>query len=86
MIRGYVAITTRVSRQFKIKAMMNEVTTKPTFCNRIVERSTITVRSKVASVSSWDESIELVLLTSSNHPISFLNMAANERGRSEILM
>lgn len=56
--------------------MMNEATTKPTFCKRIVDRSTTIVLNKVASLSRRDESIELVLSVSSNHPISFLNMAA----------
>ena len=76
MINGYVAKTTSVILQFKMKAMMNEVTTKPKFCMRIVERSTIMVLNRVASLSRRDESIELVLFASSNHPISFLKMAA----------
>lgn len=76
MINGYVAKTTSVILQFKRKDMMNEATTKPTFCKRIVDRSTTIVLNKVASLSRRDESIELVLSVSSNHPISFLNMAA----------
>ena len=76
MINGYVAKTTSVILQFKMKAMMNEVTTKPKFCMRIVERSTIMVLNRVASLSRRDESIELVLFASSNHPISFPKMAA----------
>ncbi|GER34661.1 basic-leucine zipper transcription factor family protein [Striga asiatica] len=71
-------MTTRVSLQFKMNAMINEVTIRPTFCNSMVDRSTTTVRNKVASLSSCDASIALVLLTSSNHPISFLNMAATK--------
>lgn len=63
-------------RQFNIKAMMNDATTKARFCRRIVERSTTIVRNKVASVSKRDESIALVLFISSNHPISFLKIAA----------
>jgi hypothetical protein len=59
-----------------MKAMINEPTIKPTFCIRIVERSTTIVRNKVASLSRRDASIELVLFVSSNHPISFLKMAA----------
>lgn len=76
MIKGYVAKTTNVILQFKMKAMINEATINPTFCKRIVERSTTIVRNKVASLSRRDESIELVLFVSSNHPISFLKIAA----------
>lgn len=76
MIKGYVAMTTRVILQFKMKAIINEATTKPMFCNRIVERSTTIVRNNVASLSNCDESIELVLLVSSNQPISFFKIAA----------
>lgn len=64
--------------QFRMKEMMKEQTIKPAFCKRIVQRSTTTVRNKVASVSSCDESIALVLFTSSNQPISFLKMAATK--------
>lgn len=78
MIKGYVAMTTSVILQFKMKAMTNEATTKPKFCIRIVVRSTTIVLNKVASLSRRDESIELVLFVSSNHPISFLNMAATK--------
>lgn len=81
MINGYVEMTTSVSLQFNIKARTNEVTTKPTFCIRIVERSTTTVRSKVASLSKRDASMELVFSVSSNHPISFLKMAASKYRR-----
>lgn len=76
MTKGYVAITTSVILQFKMKAIINEATTKPIFCNRIVERSTTIVRNNVASVSNCDESIELVLFVSSNQPISFFKIAA----------
>lgn len=76
MIKGYVAKTTSVILQFKIKAIINEVTTKPTFCKRIVERSTTIVCNKVASVSKRAERTELVLLVSSNQPISFFKIAA----------
>lgn len=76
MIKGYVAKTTSVILQFKMKAMINEVTTNPTFCKRIVLRSTTIFRNRVASLSRRDESIELVLFASSNHPISLLKMAA----------
>lgn len=62
--------------QFNRKAIINEATTRPTFCNRIVERSTTIVRIKVASDSKRDESIELVLPVSSNQPISFFKIAA----------
>jgi hypothetical protein len=75
MISGYVAMTTSVILQFNVKAMINEVTTKPTFCKRMVERSTTIVRNKVASLSRRDVSMELVLFKSSNHPISFFKMA-----------
>ena len=78
MINGYVAMTTSVILQFKRKAMMNEAATLPTFCSRIVERSTTIVFNKVASLSRRDESIELVLSVLSNHPISFLNMAGKK--------
>lgn len=74
-------MTTSVSLQFKMKAMMNEVATKPRFCMRIVERSTTTFFNKVASLSKRDASMELVLFVSSNHPISFLRMAAIKYGR-----
>nr|GMD78220.1 hypothetical protein Iba_chr13cCG10870 [Ipomoea batatas] len=76
-IRGYIARTTRVSLQFKIKAMMKEVTTRPRFCKRILERSTTTVRSRVASLSKREANIELVLSITSNHPISFFSIAAH---------
>jgi len=76
MTKGYVAMTISVILQFKMKAIINEATTKPIFCNRIVERSTTIVLNNVASVSNCDESIELVLFVSSNHPISFFKIAA----------
>lgn len=76
MINGYVAMTTSVILQFNMKEMINEATTNPTFCKRIVVRSTTIVRNRVASLSRRDESIELVLFMSSNQPISFLKMAA----------
>jgi len=69
-------MTISVILQFKMNAIINEATTKPIFCNRIVERSTTIVLNNVASVSSCDESIELVLFVSSNHPISFFKIAA----------
>jgi len=71
-----VAKTTSVILQFKRKAIINEATTRPRFCSRIVERSTTIVRIKVASDSKRDESMELVLVVSSNHPISFFKIAA----------
>lgn len=61
-----------------MNAMMKEVTTKPTFCRRMVERSTTTVRNRVASLSNRDASVELELFISSNHPISFLSIAATK--------
>lgn len=76
-------MTTSVSLQFNTKAMMNEVMIRPTFCIRIVARSTTTVRSKVASLSNRDASMELVFSVLSNHPISFLRMAAR-RYRSNL--
>jgi hypothetical protein len=76
MIKGYVAKTTSVILQFKMNAIINEVTTRPTFCKRIVERSTTIVFNKVASVSKRDESIVLEFLVSSNQPISFFKIAA----------
>lgn len=81
-MRGYVARTTRVIRQLMMKAMMSDVTIMPMFCSRMVERSTTMVRTSVASVSSRDDSIELVWLVSSNHPISFRRMAANILSRT----
>lgn len=59
--------------------MMSDVTIIPIFCRRIVERSTTIVRRRVASVSRRDDNIALVLLVSSNHPISFLKMARIEQ-------
>jgi len=59
-----------------MNAIISAVTTRPTFCKRIVERSTTIVFNKVASVSKRDESIELVFLVSSNQPISFFKIAA----------
>jgi hypothetical protein len=82
MISGYVAMTTSVILQFNMKAMTNDVTTKPTLCKRTVERSTTIVRNKVASLSRRDVSIELVLLKSSNQPISFLKMAVIRDSRT----
>jgi len=79
MIRGYVASTTSVILQFNMKAIINEATTRPTFCRRIVERSTIIVLKNVASVSKRDESIELVLFMSSNQLISLFKIAAPQR-------
>jgi hypothetical protein len=76
MIKGYVAMTTSVILQFKKKPMIKAVMMNPTFCKRIEERSTTIVRKRVASLSRREESIELVLFVSSNHPISFLKMAA----------
>lgn len=61
-----------------MKAITREVTIIPMFCKRIVERSTTIVRSRVASVSRRDDSIALVLLISSNQPISFLKIAGNK--------
>lgn len=81
MINGYVAMTTSVSLQFKMKAMTNDVTAKPMLSRRIEERSTTTVRNKVASLSKRDASMELVLFVSSNHPISFLKIAATKYNR-----
>lgn len=78
IVRGYVAMTTSVILQFKMKAIMNDATTNPRFCSKMVALSTTTVRRSVASVSRRDESIVLVLLTSSNHPISFLKMAVTK--------
>lgn len=78
MINGYVAMTTIVSLQFKMKAMINEATTKPTFCKRIDERSTTIVLNKLASLSRRDARIELELFISSNHPISFLKIAGRK--------
>ena len=74
-------MTTSVSLQFKMKAMTNDVKTKPRFCMRIVERSTTTVRNKVASLSKREASMELVLFVASNHPISFRKMAATNYRR-----
>jgi len=76
MIKGYVASTTSVILQFNMKATINAATTRPTFCRRIVERSTIIVLKNVASVSKRDESIELVLFMSSNQLISLFKIAA----------
>ena len=73
-----MAKTTSVILQFNMKAMINEVTTKPIFCKRIVERSTTIVLNRVASVSKRDESIELALFVSSNQPISFFKIAATK--------
>lgn len=66
-----------------MKAITREVTIIPMFCKRIVERSTTIVRSRVASVSRRDDSIALVLLTSSNQPISFLKIAGNKEFAQE---
>jgi hypothetical protein len=79
MINGYVAMTTSVILQFKKKPMAKAVKTNPTFCKRMVLRSTTIVRKRVASLSRREQSIELVLFVSSNHPISFLKMAAIRR-------
>lgn len=79
MINGYIAITMSVSLQFKMKAIINEVPINPIFCISIAVRSTTTVLSKVASLSKREASIELVLLVSSNHPISFLKIAVKSR-------
>lgn len=76
-----MARTTRVIRQFKMKAMIKEVTIIPMFCRRIVERSTTMVRSRVASVSRRDVNIALVLLMSSNQPISFLKITSRAKCR-----
>lgn len=72
---GYVAMMTRVIRQFKMKAMMKEVTTREKFCNRMVDRSTTIVFSSVASASKRDDNMELLLFISSKNPISFLKIA-----------
>lgn len=79
MISGYVAMTTSVILQFKMKAMINEATTKPKFCIKIVDLSTTIVRNKVASLSSREARIELELFKSSNHPISFLKIAEKKK-------
>lgn len=84
MINGYVATTTSVILQFKIKAMTNEAATKPKFCIKIVDRSTTIVRSKVASLSSREARMELELSISSNHPISLLKIAETEHIRSKL--
>lgn len=75
IINGYMAKTTKVIRQFRMKAITSEVAIIPIFWRRIVERSTTIVRSRVASVSKRDDSIALLLLVSSNQPISFLSIA-----------
>jgi hypothetical protein len=74
-----VAMTTSVILQFKMKAMINEVTTRPTLCKRIVVRSTTIVCNKIASLCRRPVSIGLVLFKSSNHPISFLRMAVTKQ-------
>lgn len=61
-----------------MKVMTNEVTVKPMLTIRIVDRSTTTVRNNVASLSKREASMELVLVVSSNHPISFLKIAATK--------
>lgn len=72
---GYVARMTRVIRQFKMKAMMKEVTTREMFCKRMVDRSTTIVLSRVASASKRDDNMELLLFMLSKNPISFRKSA-----------
>lgn len=59
-----------------MKAMMNAVTAKESFCNEMVDRSTTMVLNSVASAANREANMELVWLVSSKNPISFLNNAA----------
>ena len=68
---GKVAKITKVSLQFNMNVMTNDVTINPRLCRRVAEQSMTIDRRMLASVSNRLANIVLACFVSSNHPISF---------------
>lgn len=76
MSRGKEAATTAAKRQLSIKAMINAVTVRATFCTIIERRSARALRTKVASAAKVDINNPVLFSSKSNQPISLESIAA----------